>query len=158
MTAANLGSGTTPSYVADAATGRLAIGGHEIGDTGWRNVNANLENGWTTPGVWMIRRTGDMVSIGVEYNNLDASAATSNRFYTIPTGFRSLGYVHAVAGVADASLYGLIRIDGVSDHGIVLLTPVYTGQPVVRPSASWPTKDPWPTVLPGSEFTAPGPG
>jgi hypothetical protein len=80
-------SGQAVKVVAwDDTTGRYAVQGPngvlEQGDTGWRDVSADLTNGFA--GTLLIRRVGNMVSVRVSF---DASAKTNDSFYTLPTGF-----------------------------------------------------------------------
>lgn len=53
-------------------------------DTGWRDITGSLRNGWTATYVH-IRRIRERVIM--RHNGLDGSAATSNSFVTLATGF-----------------------------------------------------------------------
>jgi hypothetical protein len=137
----------------DAATGRLAIGGKEIGDTGWRNVSSLLLNGWTqSGGVVLLRRQGRRVTLwiaGTSNQGIDASAATSNVFLRSPSGF-SLG-----TSPTNARYY-FMDVDGV-------LVKTYTANDDLGASGfgtavkvqtmgeqTWHTADAWPSTLPGT--------
>lgn len=58
----------------------------EFGDTGWRNIESVLLNGFTATNV-KIRRFGDQVSITIFA--LNGASSTDTTLYTLPTGFRS---------------------------------------------------------------------
>ena len=58
----------------------------EYGDTGWRNIESVLLNGFTATNV-KIRRFGDQVSITIFA--LNGESSTDTTLYTLPTGFRS---------------------------------------------------------------------
>ena len=72
----------------DPTTGRLAIGGIEMGDTGWRDIKSTLTNGWVA-GAFAIRRVG--CTIWVRMQSVSAAAATSNSIILLPVGFRTSG-------------------------------------------------------------------
>ena len=54
-------------------------------DTGWRNILADIENGWTA-NTLKVRRFDSIVWI--QARGLSASGATGTRFVTLPTGFQ----------------------------------------------------------------------
>ncbi len=111
------------------------------GDTGWRDVNSLLVNGWTRTGEFLVRRTGNRVSVWASF--LVGTSASADAFATLPSGFRAKA-TNAVP---------------VLSSGTTVQQFVYNGSGVLSSSArtstyyadwSWLTNDPWPTSLPGS--------
>src|SRR5690606_14776881 len=64
------------------ATGRLAIGGMELGETPW--ITATPINGWTGN----IRYKRERNRLIVAVRSLNGAAATSRSFMDVPPGFR----------------------------------------------------------------------
>ena len=153
---ANLSPSTVPSFVADPATGRLAINGAELGDTGTRSVPpGDLLNGWVFGlyGVMQMRRIG--MVIYVQAYNLIGDAATSPHFYTLPPGFGTYQNVvfpivgtpsgiHSVAVYYSGENYRWSSlVSGYSGPGSLIgngALDVFT--PIL-------TREAWPTTLPG---------
>ena len=125
----------------DATTGRLAIGGREIGDTGWRNVSADLINGWT--GTLYLRRTGYVVKLWAQ-SALDGTSATDNNFYALPGEFRPGGYEYMATptGLAAWSRTYVGAVSGLcgSAHRNTGLAVNHTFMTVAS----------WPATLPGT--------
>lgn len=144
---ANTASGQAARVSAyNATTGQLAIGGVELGNTGWRNVGTLLVNGWTATNIWL-RRCGATCSM--HFVPLKSQTATADKFMSTISGFNVLNGIGHIAlgqpGVAGAmfvSVSGEWRISprGSTDHYSVL---------------TWTTSDAWPTTLPGTQHTAP---
>lgn len=121
------------------------------GDTGWRNVAADLLNGWTATmngRSWAIRRLGSIVSVA---GNLKVPTANVLQdVYTVPVGFRLSGvepYTGGASAVlsADGSLQGALYLDRPD-----MLRARSTGTgPHRRLGMNWLTLEPWPTILPG---------
>jgi hypothetical protein len=143
----------------DAATGRLAIGGREIGDTGWRNISSLLLNGWT--GKLEVRRVGPDVIFRTGYsgsNSLDGSAATDATFLNpaaLPPGFRwDTGFssdrsipFYQTTGAAIVSGYWFQSDWSAPGFGAAANKyTFFTGE--VRNTA--PVSGGWPTSLPGT--------
>lgn len=136
----------------DAATGRLAIGGHEVGNTGRRNITALLVNGWTASAV-IIQRIGNRVSI--ELNNLSGAAATGQTILTIPFGFiphdrwTQLMYPRSAAwNSAVRSLFIRSDTQALTSDGNGQADCVYAGS--VAYADSYVCAQAWPTTLPGT--------
>lgn len=127
--------------VEDPLTGRLSVGGREIGDTGWRNVSSLLENGWT--GTIRIRRHGYVVEMQIA--PIVATSATSDTFLTQTllggTGFRPKDGVGWQSIVSNTSAY-FRQVSGLLEV-VNRATGTYYGTFV------WTTTDSWPTSLPG---------
>lgn len=87
LTEADIGG----SVVYDPATGRLAIGGMEMGRTGWRDITGSLINGWTADQVIIMRAAG-MVQLAVA--GLTGTSASSPQFLSLPGGFAWSGSAH----------------------------------------------------------------
>ena len=144
----------------DPTTGRLAIGGIEMGDTGWRDVSADLINGWTIPvGKLVIRRSGNVGMIVVRAGYLSATAgpATADRYYSLPDGwgnpFYTLGGVGQVqdGGVNLPTINGFVGT-GATGHDLKVVEPLYSLIDVFRPTMTWLVDEPWPTTLPGIPY------
>jgi len=146
----NLNANTSPSYVADPTTGRLVIGGRELGDTGWRYLPSGiLVNGWTfdANGTIRVRRIASALYIAIY--NLRGTSATGATICTLPQGFMCNDYAvvpiygptvndHLTFhpdGLFNAGLYGGAAFIGA---GYVVMTP---------PVLTYPD---WPTSLPGT--------
>lgn len=73
----------------DADTGRLAIGGIELGDTSWRDISSVLLGTWTAD-TFQVRRKGDVVEF--RFENL-ANGATTSVLSAFNAGFRPVGAI-----------------------------------------------------------------
>jgi hypothetical protein len=107
------------------------------GDTGWRNFGSELVNGFTAAATCLIRRTGDNIYF---LGRLNATAATSNVYWTIPTGFRYQG--------------GSFTIPVNSGTIILRASPSFTAETASRSATfdfmwQWATVEQWPSTLPG---------
>ena len=117
------------------------------GDTGWRNISADVTNGWT--GGLRIRRTSNMVYISAGRYSFTGAAATSDAFYTLPLGFRASGSGNfgfiGVAGVGSAiPTIALVSINRITHQlGCSAMDQV---------SGDWSflTDNAWLTTLPGT--------
>ena len=112
------------------------------GDTGWRNVSAELVNGWT--GVVYVCRTGDVVQI--EVKDIYATDATSTIFLSLPAGFRTLsGIRRMLYCVAPSGLWvrSDINVGSVTIEG-------YQSSWRIRGGITVLTREQWPTALPGT--------
>jgi hypothetical protein len=135
----------------DAATGRLAIGGREIGDTGWRNVASLLTTGWAIKanGYAQIRRVGNEVHWSAW---LDGSSATGNNVQNLLSGFRD-----SVKGLNGAQSFTALASDGnllwrvvtATGYSIINNGGAQLSGSAYQMSGSWTTTDPWPNSLPG---------
>ena len=117
------------------------------GDTGQRDITANLVNGWTATKVF-VRRVNNQVYLQVE--GLNAAAMTNQIFVSLSAGFRgySNAYVsrmllHTAAGPAAAW-----RVN-IEASGGVYIGNATTGTPVLYGLAPFATLDAWPSTLPG---------
>lgn len=95
---------STPGIIENEATGRRALvfptGTAEVGDTGWVDIRGAMTNGWTAE-VMRVRRMGNRTLL--RWKNLDATAATSDYFVSLPYGYGVSGardYMYALAGSA----------------------------------------------------------
>jgi hypothetical protein len=132
--------GPLTPVVADKATGRLAIGGVEMGDTGWREVSDTVRNGFVPNARIGLRRCGNIV-FWVAFN-LDASGATGNEIISLPFGFRA----------DPTAVYAQNHDTSLAPSAYIFSASVSTTARVsgLRYHASWPTADAWPTTLPGT--------
>jgi hypothetical protein len=115
------------------------------GDTGWRNIAGVLENSWTAaaPGLARIRRMNNQVIFLA--NTIDPAAASSDTFYTPPTGFRGDDVAwFAPVGFFDEAATEWVRL--YFDN--TLRTPRTVGG-VRLGSYIWTTTNAWPATLPG---------
>lgn len=137
-----------------SATGRLAIGGREIGDTGWRNIPVG--NGWT--GNVHVRRTGQAVS--VKFFVVDPIAAT-NEVVTataLPSGFAPTHWVGfdvarspGSGQLSPATVTGIFKSDGfVTFPGLSGSANRIVGEFGIASEFTHYSAGAWPTVLPGT--------
>ena len=155
----------------DAVTGRLAIGGVEMGSTGWRNIstafkaalNAASAKFVTTGAAFdvYIRRDGKQVTLSV-YDNFQTDGTAFNQVVAnlIPAGFRPSGGLWEAYWEA-----GLITDRGTStvvgkflvnlSNGEAEFDMTVANDPNTGFKASWISTAAWPTSLPGSQSTAP---
>ena len=120
------------------------------GDTGFRELNGALSNGWTATSILM-RRINSTTHFHVY--GLSASAATNATFYTLPSGFKlTLGsngmYIPSSKTLGSTTSDGLIGVTASS--GAMFSQGSYAGFTAVQCLASWSTSDTWPSSLPGS--------
>lgn len=117
------------------------------GDTGWRNMQANLINGWTSYNSYLapqIRRLGDMVHLYIPALGLDGKDATGPAFLAAPQGFRP-AYNYATLGTVYSGTQAYqIRQD------MENLLVMYPPKAQVSGTLWWRTTQPWPTTLPGT--------
>jgi hypothetical protein len=156
----------------DAATGRLAIGGKEIGDTGWRKLASwtggvqgatgqaftiDLET-WTLVGTGsiQIRRIGPNIEVKfpqVAGNSIgpvtaDSFGLLSESANYWPDGYRPDSFDTTAFGTDGAVTSKGIRMRSASGVG----TPSFSSNTTVgmhRASLSFLTNNAWPTTLPG---------
>lgn len=139
----------------DPTTGRFALAGMELGDTGWRALqSADLLSGWTLA-YGLIRRRGDLVQ--AYFEGLNGTAATDPDFYDLQSGFslglnrsmRNRGHVQYTSSDSTVHVFGLTNKLNWSSpvsyttltNGIVNIT-FYTVQS-------------WPVSLPGIQESPP---
>ncbi|MDO5373020.1 MAG: hypothetical protein Q4F10_06165 [Corynebacterium glutamicum] len=126
----------------DTTVGTRIFAGNTMihGDTGWRNISASLQSGWT--GTLLIKRSGGEVMV----RGLDMSPtnATGVNLVELPTGFQGINrhpipaYSLASAPVYCRVINYLIQLDRT------------TGSNVARDlTGSFPTSQAWPVTLPG---------
>jgi len=158
MVIGNLGQYTTPSYMADPTTGRLAIGGKEIGSTGTRDIAALLQPGWIAiAGNLMLRRSGDTVFLGGDMNT---GPTPSANIVVLPYGFRPITILHQVCISFILAAAGMEQhknqLYQISNDGLVthMFAPMAPNTQYVRFGVTFMTADPWPTTLPGSLMAA----
>jgi len=126
----------------DATTGRLALGGKEIGDTGWREVPPI--NGWTAD-LLQIRRVGNIVFLKVA--GLDGGSATSPGFLAMPGGFAGILNDDLRNAFIDNDGGETVRTYGGSSW---LVAGSYTAVTALYAADSMPVAVSWPTSLPGT--------
>lgn len=138
----------------DATTGRLAIGGIEMGDTGWRDAISLLGNGWTATQIRM-RRVG--ASIHIWAIGLNKANATNDAFLLFGGS----------AGYRPDNINGLpLTGPGTTNTtNTVVDTYAWAGDRICLRRARIPTgetasvwitytaRDPWPISLPGTPAT-----
>lgn len=131
----------------DPTTGRLAIGGMEIGDTGWR-VLAAL-NGWTAERLWL-RRIGVMVYLHIRDLNGAAQTAVTVTEWT-ESGFSPIAAESTIVPQNATGSTGIAALT-VNTADKVLAYEVDDGglPTATRTMLSWATDEAWPTTLPGT--------
>lgn len=117
------------------------------GDTGQRDVSALLTDGWVigSSGQVRISRYGNRVTF--DMYNLDSTAATSNDFITIPSGFRPVANSYLPIRGQSGLAWLTIRNSGIFalDRNAGSLQPAGAIS-----SVSWTTPNSWPAILPGT--------
>ena len=113
----------------------------EWGDTGWRNITADLMNGWNTGGVH-IRRVGRLVQFRAYL--LDGRDATSGTFVQFPTGFGNRGSGWYLPLTQGDTLVVTGARNAVLTSGKLYFNGGY------HTSSSVIVSDSWPTTLPGT--------
>lgn len=134
----------------DATTGRLAIGGVEMGSTGWRDLTAAQTNGWAFTTIQLHRNSSHCTLRGVWPITADDSK-TSDTFYTLPSGYRSSLLLDQPVRNPSTVAGPFIRINVAGP--LQALSP--SSASTVYFSITWVTTAAWPTSLPGTQVTAP---
>ena len=134
----------------DATTGRLAIGGVEMGSTGWRDLTALQVNGWAFTTIQLHRNGSHCTLRGVWPITAD-DAKTSDTFYTLPSGYRSSLLLDQPVRNPSTVTGPFIRINVTGPLQALLTSSAST----VYFSITWVTTDAWPTSLPGTQVSAP---
>lgn len=142
----------------DTAIGtRVMLGTTMIhGDTGWRNVVADLINGWAGGSVRM-RRVGDVVHMRIPALGFTMAGATADVFYKPPAGFfpstganyGNLGF--ALVSLSAAGTDSIVPVSRDFNAGVSMRR-VATGH-FTSMNVTWHTSDPWPASLPGIPST-----
>ena len=117
------------------------------GDTGWRDVTANLINSWTTgPGGWVrIRRIDNTVHLSSFY--VVGSGASSNVMMLQIAGFMSnLGNVTRIPIVDNT----VVRVMTVAPGASFIFAEYASVFNMSLNGVSWITNDAWPSSLPGT--------
>lgn len=118
-------------------------------ETGRRRIESLLINGWT--GTYLaIGRIGNVVHIFG--TGINAAASTSRLAFKVPEGFRN-NYFNAAklplsGAYADTAGMSPIAMSTIYSTGEFYIESSTAGSIIF--SVSWPTRDPWPTVLPGT--------
>ena len=159
-TAANQAAQVT---AVDATNGRLAIGGIEMGDTGWRDVSATNLNttDWrlSVPyGLAQVRRIGSMVYW--RFNVVGVNTSTTLLTGLIPSGFlpwpSSPPQILSLPPVQYSTLPDRAIVDegylfgGYTGSARTLRTPASTTDWTYVWNLEYTTEDAWPTSLPGT--------
>jgi len=133
------------------ATGRLVIGGHELGDTGFRNVAGLLGAGWTATGPLVLHRTGRTVFFGGDVSTGATPAATMITlpagFWPISTGAFTVGFLlRNEPDESKAQWYRILTTDGRVFSVWEAMAP---NQSYCRFGVTFTTDNGWPSTLPG---------
>lgn len=140
--AADVWIGVTPISAIDTTVGQVQVVGEEVGDTGWRDISADLANGTCT--TLDIRRVGSTVFLNVTaWNPGTTGTVVLLAAGDLPSGFRVATNHYPVADDNDTP-----RIAQVLTTHAVQVTGLSSSD--VNLSAVWSTTDTWPVTLPGS--------
>jgi hypothetical protein len=126
-------------------------------DTGWRDVTADLLNGWASSsgGRLVIRRVGSRIELTGGYPGITGASKTNDVFYNPPSGFQETATTfgnYALMGHALKQNGGNTVVSGLareSTSGINMVGAA-TDWTAVTVLAWWTTPDAWPSSLPGS--------
>lgn len=140
----------------DATYGQLAIGGVEMGDTGWRDVTADAAAALTA-GTIRMKRHGNTVHVSL----LGTKMAVNTTYYTLPTGFgidNYSGMYYSFSQLARSA--ASVNTVWMRSIGQALHISSHTGTwnasgDYLNASFSFETQNAWPTTLPGTQITAP---
>ena len=140
----------------DATYGQLAIGGVEMGDTGWRDVTADAAAALTA-GTIRMKRHGNTVHVSL----LGTKMAVNTTYYTLPTGFgidNYSGMYYSFSQLARSA--ASVNTVWMRSIGQALHISSHTGTwnasgDYLNASFSFETQNAWPTTLPGTQLTAP---
>ena len=150
-----IGTGATGSGIrVDTTVGtRVFVGTTMIyGDTGWRDISADMINNWTGQ-IWVRRRGNDvtLVAQGVSGGSPSNMLNLQSGFRTPIFGRSGLNYGSPYP-MADGSsptniLGGYLVVAG---GGHILRAYLESGVASLLGDASWTTNDSWPSSLPGT--------
>ena len=124
------------------------------GDTGWRNTSSLMDTALVSAGAWKVRRINDILWFAfddIQFGN--APAGTADRVLNstmLPMGFTVGGItypgsVYALSGPSN----GHARVDLIT-LGSQFRFGASSNTWRLRDTKQWPTKDPWPSTLPGT--------
>lgn len=111
------------------------------GDTGWRDVSADLANGWT--GNLYLRRVGNSVTFGVR----NLVRGSTDTLYSLPSGF---GLTVTSAHALPIAVNGQVQLLRIGSGGSVTLNAAIAAAIAEAGMVTWPTSASWPTTLPGT--------
>ena len=117
------------------------------GDTGWRDVSANITSTWT--GSLFIRRVNNQISLRA--SGLKGGALISSPHYSVPSGFTmALTYfIGRETAVVGAAIWG--SVDSTALFRGALPSGTYdSGTWQIAYQANSTTTDAWPSSLPGT--------
>ena len=154
-----LATETQGTYV-DESVGRRAFTWDAVndrwqmtyGDTGWRDIDDDLTNGWAAVGAKpKIRRLGQTVYLNVPLR-LDGSSATDDEFYILTSGFKpfasnTVGLGWLVSGLVTDSPSPAILYVGTAATGDLSCS---SRDIRTTGAVEWVTNDEWPSSLPGT--------
>ena len=134
----------------DATTGRLAIGGVELGDTGWRDVTDDC-TATLTAGAVHIKRQGSRVYIKL---TSDARLADTSTYYVLPSGFVPDNDYHfgSFGATRPANLDKITfqRLRNASLSTVQVPAPYDATAYYVNHTVDVPCSRAWPSSLPGT--------
>ncbi|UTN91586.1 hypothetical protein QCN38_gp23 [Arthrobacter phage Trustiboi] len=114
------------------------------GDTGWRNITADVLNGWTATAI-LIRRVGAQVFMRLYQVN--GAAQTAQTFATLTAGFRSGVFQYEICYTEGVNMSTIL----IESTGNIKATGTNTKYGTVAYSeVKWSTTETWPTTLPGT--------
>lgn len=139
---------TLTSVRTDQTAGRAMYAWDELnnreqltyGDTGVRNLEAEIINGWTAGG-FKIRRLGYEVTLYCY--NINPAAQTGISMWAIPLGFRPYAPVTTLSFPFTGGALYMTSLDVQPNTGASSATGAFQ-------IAKYTTNDAWPTVLPGT--------
>ena len=147
-----LRNGIPVGAVTDVATGRLSIGGREIGDTGWRTAGAMLGAGWSAAfgaGQTRIRRSGNVVEVQALIENTSGASkpGSGGVIFAPVAGFNLAGnhvtFCPQIGGYVATAISTLIT--GFFSNSAAIAAGGY-----IAWTTTWLTADAWPATLPGT--------
>jgi len=127
-------------------TGRITIGGVEMGDTGWRDISSLISGATVTDAV--LNRQGHTVRMYLDITVTTYTDAAA--LLVLPSGFAppNIGFNAWYGVLTDPYTYewgAIVRRAGLSE--VQLYGTSTTRRRLV---GSWYSSEPWPTTLPGT--------
>ena len=121
-----------------------------VGDTGWRDISADLSSGWSGTAALLVRRIGS--SVEIRFVGLSDATATSPRVLGgINMGFRpETTAVFSTIGITTAAYPTSVARTFIDIYGDIYANTTRPSASTFSGSLTFNTSRSWPTTLPGT--------